>query len=296
MVGSDDPGAWWSRRRALRAFGSLAVCSGPMLLGCRGKSPRPRAQSVVDGSSHAKVLRRIEARGAIDGDGATVQRVFPSPALRNLDPFVLLDDFDVRVPAGFPEHPHRGFEAFTYMLEGAFHHRDNLGSDSTIAAGGTQRFNSGAGARHSEMPGTSGTNRGLQLWVNLPRRLKGMTPEYQGVSDDAMPVEESRGLRTHTVVGSASPVELHTQVDYLDITLLADAKWHHQIPTGRNTLLYVLDGSVTLGADPNNVPRGHALLLSEGELEVRGRRGARFAFLSGRPHGEPILHRGPFVD
>ncbi|MCH9687454.1 MAG: pirin family protein [Deltaproteobacteria bacterium] len=284
-----------SRRQAVVGLAS-AVAPMLWLPACRGKREAAAAPPPVVPSrgSEASIVQRIASVGAIDGDGATVQRVFPTPGLRNLDPFVLLDDFDVRVPAGFPEHPHRGFEAFTYMIEGAFHHRDNLGNDSRIAAGGTQRFNSGRGARHSEMPGTRGSNRGLQLWVNLPRASKTMAPEYQGVAGDAMPVDEADGLRIHTVVGASSPVALHTEVEYLDVTLLADGRFSRMIPAGYSTLLYVLDDAVSIGDEV--VGRGHGVVLGEGELEARGRPGARFAWLRGRPHHEPIRHRGPFVD
>jgi quercetin 2,3-dioxygenase len=282
-----------SRRSALLGLASAAPVL--WLPGCNGKSPSGPAQGPVPAQgSEAPILHHIVARATRDGQDATLARVFPSPELPNLDPFVLLDDFDVRVPAGFPEHPHRGFEAFTYMIDGAFHHRDSLGNDSMIAAGGTQRFNSGAGARHSEMPGTAGSNRGLQLWVNLPRASKQMTPEYQGVQGEAMPVDERDGQRIHTVVGESSPVALHTEVEYLDVTLLADGSFDRVIEPGYGTLLYVLDGHVQVGE--REVPRGHALVLGAGELRARGKAGARLAWLRGRPHGEPIRHRGPFVD
>lgn len=268
------------------------------VLGCHGKRTASdaarRAPAADDSTPLAKVIRTIESRPAIDGAGATVSRIFPSPQLRDFDPFVLLDDFNVRVPAGFPDHPHRGFEAFTYMIEGAFEHKDNLGNTSRVTAGGVQRFNSGRGARHSEMPGTEGNNRGLQLWVNLPRKLKQMDPEYQGVQADVMPVSEESTQTVHTVVGSGSPVALHTDVDYLDVRLLEGVSFEHHIAPGRNTLLYALDGGVRV--DGTTVPRGSGVLLSDGRLVAHGERGSRFALLSGRPHGEPIVHRGPFVD
>lgn len=285
-------------RRA--ALVGIASTFAPMLWlpGCQGKTSGPPSLDppplVPSRGSEATILHHIVARATRDGDNATLARVFPSPQLPHLDPFVLLDDFDVRVPAGFPEHPHRGFEAFTYMIDGAFHHQDNLGNDSSIAAGGTQRFNSGAGARHSEMPGTRGSNRGLQLWVNLSRDKKQMPPEYQGVPGDQMPVDERDGQRIHTVVGEASPVALHTDVEYLDITLLADGSFSRTIPPDASSLLYVLDGEVSVGELV--VPRGHALVLGEGELQARGKAGARMAWLRGRPHHQPIVHRGPFVD
>src|SRR5690606_33213919 len=117
------------RRRELLGgtlmLGAAACVDPPTLAGARtGAHTRP--------ADAARVVQKITALPAIDGAGATVQRLFPSPELRHLDPFVLLDDFDVRRPAGFPDHPHRGFEAFTYMIEGAFHHRDSMGNDSII--------------------------------------------------------------------------------------------------------------------------------------------------------------------
>lgn len=282
-----------SRRTAV-----AGLASAPTLWGCHGKSRTPadrvREARTTTPASDATVLLRIEGRDTKDGADATLRRIFPHPQLRDFDPFVLLDDFDVRVPAGFPEHPHRGFEAFTYMIEGAFHHKDNLGNDSKIAAGGTQRFNSGRGARHSEMPATGGANRGLQLWVNLQRDKKKMTPEYQGVGADVMPVGEDGVHRIHEVVGPTSPVALHTEVDYLDVTLLRDGEWGTTVPSGRNTLLYAIAGDLKVG--DVDVPRGVAVTVSGGDLLVRGAEGGRFAYLSGRPHGEPIIHRGPFVD
>lgn len=268
------------------------------LLGCHGKGGTPQAAvrqaAVRTPKGDAVVTQMIASVASIDGRGATLQRVFPQRALRNLDPFVLLDDFDVREPAGFPEHPHRGFEAFTYMIEGAFHHRDNLDNDSRIGPGGTQRFNSGRGARHSEMPATKGSNRGLQLWVNLPRAKKAMEPEYAGIAGEDMPVDEDGRHLVRTVVGGRSAVALHTEVDDLDVTLLADGEWGFAIPDGRNSLLYALEGTLRVG--DVEVPRGHGVVLAPGDLLVRGAEGARFALLSGRPHGEPIVHRGPFVD
>jgi len=240
------------------------------------------------------VTQRIRATPAIDGQGAHVLRVFPSDALRHLDPFVLLDDFDVAEPAGFPEHPHRGFEAFTYMLEGEFEHADSMGNRSAITAGGTQRFNSGAGARHSEMPGDGPHNRGLQLWVNLPRRLKSMSPEYEGIDARDMPVAETASLRIRTVVGAASPVRLHTEVEYLDVELLADAGFTRDIEADQHALVYVVAGALVLGDE--RAERGEALVLGPGRLDVQAAAGTRFAYLRGRPHGEPIKHRGPFVD
>jgi quercetin 2,3-dioxygenase len=244
--------------------------------------------------SSARIIRKITAKPSIDGAGATVQRLFPTPELRNLDPFVLLDDFDVRRPAGFPDHPHRGFEAFTYMIEGAFHHRDSLGNDSIIGPGGTQRFTSGRGARHSEMPASDGRNRGLQLWVNLPRRLKQIEPSYVGTVGEQMPVETFGDRVIREVVGARSPVVLQTEVEYLDLELLADAKFERAIREGHNALIYVLDGELELLGD--RLRGGEAVLPTAGLVAIQASAPSRVLWLSGRPIGEPIRQRGPYVD
>lgn len=279
-----------SMRRRQVLHGGAAALSSLWLPGCHGKASEAAPH---DPGPTASVRLKLHARGTTDGDGATLARLFPSPALRHFDPFVLLDDFDVRAPAGFPTHPHRGFEAFTYMIDGAFEHRDTMGNISTITAGGTQRFNSGRGAKHSEMPASDGSNRGLQLWVNLPRKLKRMDPEYSGHQADALPLVDDGTQRSRIITGGTSPNALHTEVDYRDVTLLAD-RWQVTIPPGRNSLVYALDGTITVGA--HTARRGEALLVEPGALTVSGSRGSRFAYLSGRPHGEPIRHRGPFVD
>ena len=287
------------RREILEGTASLGVaalvsaCVEPPSLTGGDQAGSDRAGSPGN-PERARVIQRITARPAMDGDGATLHRVFPGPTLRHLDPFVILDDFDVRRPAGFPEHPHRGFEAFTYMLEGAFHHRDSMGNDSVIGPGGTQRFTSGRGARHSEMPATDGPNRGLQLWVNLPQRLKKIEPTYAGIDGDEMPRFDGEGHVLREVVGSRSPVELQTEVEYFDVELLADSSYSHAVPAGHNALIYVLDGEIELLGE--RLVRRDGLLPSAGEITITASRPSRVLWLSGRPHGEPIRQRGPFVD
>ncbi len=279
------------RRTVLQGLG------GTLAIAATGCLAAPSREEILAGPAPARVVQRLSARATVDGQGATLKRLFPGPELRHLDPFVLLDDFDVRQPAGFPDHPHRGFEAFTYMIEGAFHHSDSLGNDSVIGPGGTQRFTSGRGARHSEMPASEGANRGLQLWVNLPRQLKQMAPSYAGTEGGAIPERPaSAGLigRVLEVVGARSPVVLQTEIEYLDLELLADARFSHAVPAGHNALVYVLEGRVTLLGE--TLTRGQALLPSSGAIDLVAEQPSRVLWLSGRPHGEPIRQRGPFVD
>ncbi|MFQ5586240.1 MAG: pirin family protein, partial [Thermodesulfobacteriota bacterium] len=133
----------------------------------------------------------VQVRHAVEmkeGNGADVKRLMPVPGFMNYDPFVLWDHFDVRPDAGFPDHPHRGFEAITYVFEGSMNHKDNLGNESTVTRGGAQRFTAGKGIVHSEMPSPEGHTRGIQLWINLPARLKTIQPAYQQV--DAHDMQE----------------------------------------------------------------------------------------------------------
>jgi redox-sensitive bicupin YhaK (pirin superfamily) len=232
-----------------------------------------------------------------EGAGALVRRMFPTGLMRDYDPFALLDEFDLRPPAGFPEHPHRGFEALTYMLEGSFHHRDDMGNDSTVAAGGAQRFTAGGrGIVHSEMPGSKGRNRGLQLWVKLQARLKGVAPSYQQVDAPSIPEAVGDGFRARIVVGEGSPVRLSAPVRYLDVLLDAWATFEDEVPEGWRGLVYVLDGRVTVGGA--EVRSGSAAMLAPGSRPTVSalEGGARFVLLLGKPLGEPIIHRGPFVE
>jgi hypothetical protein len=261
-------------------------------LGCESGAVEPLARARELGAEPPLV--RIRAMPSIDGRGAHLMRVFPSPVLAHLDPFVLLDDFDVAAPAGFPTHPHRGFEAFTYMLEGAFHHVDNLGNDSVVTAGGTQRFTSGSGAWHSEMPGTDGRNHGLQLWVNLPRRLKQMSPNYAGLEASHHAVAGDDGARVRSIVGQGSDAELQTPVRYRDVTLAKGHSFRDVVQGGWNALVYVIEGSVALAGE--TVGQYEAVLPREGPMTAVARSAARLVFLAGKPLGEPIYHHGPFVD
>jgi len=245
----------------------------------------------------AKEVRVVPAIETEEGDGARVRRLFPTGAMRDADPFALLDEFDLRPPAGFPEHPHRGFEALTYMLEGSFHHRDDMGNDSTVTAGGAQRFTAGGrGIVHSEMPGSKGRSRGLQLWVKLPAMLKGVAPSYQQVDGPGIPEAVGEGWRARIVVGEGSPVRLSTPVRYLDVRLDAWATFEDEVPDGWRGLVYVLDGRVTV--DGQEVRSGSAAMLAPGSRpKVSAVEGpAHLVLLLGRPIGEPIIHRGPFVD
>ena len=245
-------------------------------------------------SESIRIEREIEAVAMSEGAGAEVRRLFPTRRQQHVDPFVLLDEFTVKPTAGFPDHPHGGFEAVTYMLEGAFRHRDDLGNDEIVSAGGVQRFTAGKRLVHAELPGTEETSHGLQLWVNLPQRLKEIEPDYQPVPSDEIPEKEEDGVRIRTVVGQGSPVALHTAVRYVDVTVEPEAVFRDTIPEDWNGFVYVLEGEVAL--NERKVARGKALTFrGGGALRATAPETSRFVLIAGAPHEETIRQRGSFV-
>ncbi|MBK8251901.1 MAG: pirin family protein [Polyangiaceae bacterium] len=271
---------------------TLALSAAPLSLvglGCEAGPVSPAVQPQPQRS-----IEKLVAVPTMDGRGARVRRVFPSQLLSYQDPFVLLDDFSVAEPAGFPEHPHRGFEAFTYMIDGGFHHKDTMGNDSVCSTGGTQRFTSGKGARHSEMPVGSAQNRGLQLWINLPRSLKKMEPEYEAVQGGDIPENGKNGVVTRTIVGKESPVKLRTAVRYLHLKMDKGARFEDEIPADNVALIYVAEGRVKLG--DLELSNGEGAKPGDGELGMLALADAHAFVLLGKRHHEPIIHRGPFVD
>jgi quercetin 2,3-dioxygenase len=283
-------------RRPLLA-GAAALAAYPVLshsvLGCDASMPlRPSARrDRVPPNADPSLLAAVPA---IDGQGANVFRLFPQANGDHHDPFVLLDDFRVAPPAGFPLHPHRGFEAFTYMLGGSFHHRDTMGNDSVVTTGGTQRFTSGRGARHSEMPAEERINHGIQLWVNLPERDKHIEPEYEAVDGRDMPEEAHGDVVVRTVVGPGSPSRLRTEMTYLDLDLRRATRHELEVPDGRRGFVYVVDGDVEVG--DRAVPPQSLAFLVAGEAAITAKSRARVVVLTGKPHGYPIRQHGPYVD
>ena len=238
---------------------------------------------------------KLRAHDTLEGDGARVKRVFPQGWYDHHDPFVLLDEFFVDSSAGFPEHPHRGFEAVTYMKEGFFGHRDNLGNDRQLGPGGIQRFTAGRGIVHAEMPGDEPMNHGFQLWVNLPKRLKGMDPSYQAVEAQKIPETRKNGVRIRTLVGPGSSVWLNTEVIYEDYLLGSDASVNVRVPDDMSGIIYAYAGK--LGAFEFELRPGEAVPVQEGErLKLTTRKPSAFLLVVGKPHGEPIHHNGAFVD
>lgn len=231
-----------------------------------------------------------------EGDGVDVNRLFPvSSKMMNYDPFVLWDNFNIGAGHGFPTHPHRGFEAITYMFSGSIEHKDNIGNQSRVTAGGAQRFTAGKGLEHSEMPDTEGMSNGIQLWINLAKRLKTIEPGYQQVDKENIPEINKDGARVRVIVGDESPVKLKTPVRYLEVNLEAGAKLVEAIPETFRGFIYLLSGSLTVNNE--SVNKKEAFFYENiNLLDVEALEESHFMLCMGQPHGEPIRQYGPFVD
>ncbi|MEO6264897.1 MAG: pirin family protein [Luteimonas sp.] len=258
----------------------------------------------------ARVARKLRGMPASDGAGVKLTRVIGTPQLDMLDPFLLLDEFGTDQPedylAGFPAHPHRGFETVTYMLDGRMRHKDNHGNEGLLVPGSVQWMTAGRGLVHSEMPEQQeGRMRGFQLWVNLPASDKMVAPRYQEFAPDRIPVATpATGVRVKviagTVDGSNGPiVQPATDPLYLDIALQPNAAWDYTLPEGHNAFAYVFEGAATIGAGEDaRVLETHELaVLGGGErFAVRaGAADARLILVAGRPLREPVARHGPFV-
>ena len=260
--------------------------------------------------SQARVIRSLRGMPASDGAGVKLTRVIGTPQLDMLDPFLMLDEFGTDQPedylAGFPDHPHRGFETVTYMLDGCMRHRDNHGNEGLLVPGSVQWMTAGRGLVHSEMPEQQeGRMRGFQLWVNLPAADKMGEPRYQEFAPDQIPVATpTPGVRIKVIAGQVGDVvgpiqQPATQPLYLDITLDPGARWDTTLPSGHNAFAYVFEGAASLGAGDNARPlQTHELgVVGGGEhlAATAGEGGARLLLVAGRPLREPIARHGPFV-
>ncbi len=258
-----------------------------------------------------KLRSLITGMPTTDGAGVKLTRVIGQPALQELDPFLLLDAFRSDDPddyiAGFPSHPHRGFETVTYLLEGRMRHKDNAGNEGVIEAGGIQWMTAGRGIIHSEMPEQEdGRLEGFQLWVNLPASHKMTEPTYQEHNASNIPVESRPGTKIRVIagktsLGTAGPISQPlTEPLYLDVSLDANTSFSEEIAEHHNAFVYVIEGSVTLESDQGgrvSVVRDQLAILTQGatiELEST-EQAARFLLIGGKPLGEPIVRSGPFV-
>jgi len=252
-----------------------------------------------------RIRQLVPAYEVTEGAGVTVHRSIGTPALRNLDPFLMLDHFGSDNPdeyiAGFPEHPHRGFITFTYMLDGHMEHRDSMGNRGDLKAGGIQWMKAASGVIHSEMPQqTNGLMRGFQLWINLPARDKMSAPGYQEFSAAAIPEVRLDGARVRVLAGELGDTrgvieDPATDVRYLDVSLQAGARFSVPLSDTHNAFVYVFEGGARL-ADEVLATHNLAVLGPGDTMDIEaGSSGARFILVAGRPIGEPVVQYGPFV-
>ena len=253
------------------------------------------------------VKQIIKGMPATDGAGVELTRVIGQPALNMVDPFLLLDAFRSDKPedyfAGFPPHPHRGFETVTYLLEGRMRHKDNAGHEGVIESGGIQWMTAARGIEHSEMPEQeNGLLEGFQLWVNLPAEHKMDAPAYQEYSKEKIPVETRddgsviRVITGTTSQGTRGPVvQPLTEPLYLDVSLPANQHFDEVLPQLHNAFVYVINGPIDIAG--NSLSRDELAILSEGEsISVNALADdVRFLLIAGKPLNEPVARGGPFV-
>jgi redox-sensitive bicupin YhaK (pirin superfamily) len=251
-------------------------------------------------------LRLIPAMTITEGAGVIVHRTIGTPALRSYDPFLLLDHIGSKNPddymAGFPAHPHRGFNTLTYIIDGEMEHTDSMGNTGSLGAGSAQWMKAASGVIHSEMPRQKGgLLRGFQLWINLPAANKMDAPEYQEYPAEAFPVLEKPGYRAKVIAGgldkALSPIADNiTQVTFLDVQAEPDKPFHYVLPEENASFLYVFEGD---GQVNGKTVATHTLVTLNGAstspVFTAGRQGARFILISGRPIREPVVQHGPFV-
>jgi redox-sensitive bicupin YhaK (pirin superfamily) len=252
------------------------------------------------------VERTFTAMPTSDGAGVKLNRVIGRPGLPDLDPFLLLDEFHSEdgadYIAGFPDHPHRGFETVTYMLAGRMRHGDNKGNVGLLGPGSVQWMTAGRGIVHSEMPEQEdGLMQGFQLWVNLPAKDKMTAPRYQDIDPKDIPTVELDGGVTVKVIagevnGTKGAVDTGvTEPTYLDVVLPAGASFVHPLALGHNAFVYVYEGGVAVGGQ--RLAKSELGVLGDGDHVdvIAGDAGAKVLIVAGKPLGEPVARHGPFV-
>jgi redox-sensitive bicupin YhaK (pirin superfamily) len=261
-----------------------------------------------------QLVRLVPGMETSDGAGVKLRRSIGSGQGLRLDPFLMLDEFGTENPddyiAGFPPHPHRGFETVTYMIDGHMRHEDHLGNVGELKSGGVQWMTAGRGVIHSEMPQQeSGRMRGFQLWVNLPAREKMKAASYRDIPADELPVLPlSNGGSLKLIAGRvelggksyAGPINptsgsMATDPLYLDLSLPAGATQQLPVPQGHNAFVYAYEGSAEIAGQ--KLPHQSAGILSDGaSVEIKsGNEDLRLVLIAGKPLGEPVVQYGPFV-
>ena len=262
------------------------------------------------------VARILEAHTQEEGGGFVVRRPFPAPGVVQIDPFLLLDEMGPVVYApgqavGAPDHPHRGFETVTYLLEGDWEHADSAGNRGRLGPGDVQWMTAGAGVVHSELPSRriqekGGRVHGFQIWVNLPRRDKMTPPRYQEIPSARLPQRTSADglarvrLLAGEALGGRAVIETRTPVLLHDWTLSPGADVEVPVPPDYQAFAYVFEGAVRTGSEGREVRDGQAVLFGAGDsvrltVPADAKGPARLLLLGGVPLREPVARYGPFV-
>ncbi len=260
------------------------------------------------------VAQLIPGQPTEDGNRVPLTRLVPgrgqrgADAFQAMDPFLLMDHFGPMVlapgtDAGFPPHPHKGFQTLTYLIQGAFRHRDSTGGSGLLRPGGAQLMNAGSGIVHEEMPvpehlETGGPIEGVQLWINLPRAHKGSAPGYTDLQPESMPWRTVPGGRIRVLAGEwagvTGPAVTPARIAYAHLELEAGARFEQGVPAGWTAAVVPLRGTVTVGGTA--VAADTVALLGEGDAVALSAAGpASLMLLAGEPIREPIAHYGPFV-
>ncbi|EGP94124.1 pirin family protein [Nitrosarchaeum koreense] len=273
-------------------------------------------QSLVKNNTKTRsVLQVTNAKTTLEGEGFVVHRAFPNGSLREVDPFLLLDEMgpieiSVGEAKGAPDHPHRGFETVTYMIDGVFEHKDSQGHSGKIKAGDIQWMTAGSGVIHSEMPEKEfsqkgGTLHGFQLWVNLPKKDKMMNPRYQDLPANKIPIAQKDGIKVKVIAGESmgekAIIDTRTPIVYLHFTLQPNTKVTQTIPQNYNAFAYVINGKGLFGDKQISAHKEQIVLFEQDGNEITIKASNDMSspldmlLIAGVPLGEPVVRYGPFV-
>ena len=259
--------------------------------------------------AHRSVDRVVHAITTLEGEGFLVHRPFPTPMLDDLDPFLLLDRMGPVTLApgeakGAPDHPHRGFETVTYVLEGSMEHKDSRGNQGKLGPGDVQWMTAGGGVVHSEMPSKDiqtkgGRLHGFQLWVNLPRRDKMMKPRYQEIASASIPTVSRDGATVRIIAGESlgakAVIETRTPIMYLHVKLAPGARLEQNVPAEYNAFAFIVSGTARIAG--RDAREDDAVLLARDgdQVQIESDEGCELLLIGGVPINEPVARYGPFV-
>lgn len=252
-----------------------------------------------------QIEQRLTGHLGSDGAGVRLRRIVTSELHQRLDPWLMLDEFGSEKAddyiAGFPPHPHRGFETITYMLAGRMEHQDNRGNRGVVEAGGVQWMRAGKGIIHSEMPAQeAGLMRGFQFWLNLPSEQKMSEPDWADIAPKDIPVLAGQGYEVKVIAGKLAdllgPIQREvTQPLILDVVVSEAQTLSFDIPSDYNAYVYVYDGMLNVGNSQLRAPELGVLSQAGDRLVLTAQAHSRCLVVAGKPLHQPIVAGGPFV-